>query len=286
MPHKHTVILYHADCPDGFGGAYAAWKKFGPDAEYVPADHHALPEIEWQGKDVYLVDMCYPLPRMEELLARARSVTVLDHHLGVRDVVERIPAHVFDEKRSGSVIAWEYFHPHTPIPVLLSYVQDGDLYTFALPHARAFLAYCYVQPFTFEAWEKLVARMEDAGEREKIRARGEAYVEYDQVLKRQIADKAWLVSFESREVLAVDAPRFFASDVGHLLSERKPPLGIVIRIKRDGVRVSLRGDGSVDVSAIARKYGGNGHPNAAAFVVPLGAPLPFIAVHHHEDPRD
>ena len=86
-------------------------------------------------------------------------------------------------------------------------------------------------------------------------------------------------------MLAVDAPRFFASDVGHTLARHKPPLGLVVRVKRDGIRVSLRGDGSVDVAAIARKYGGNGHPNSAAFIVPLGAPLPFHAIHHHENPR-
>src|SRR3989338_9515798 len=34
-----TAILYHANCPDGFGGAYAAWKKFGDSAEYIPVKH-------------------------------------------------------------------------------------------------------------------------------------------------------------------------------------------------------------------------------------------------------
>ena len=285
MAHKQTVIFYHADCPDGFGGAYSAWKKFGNDAEYVPSDQHAIPEVELDGKDVCLIDLCYPMNLMEKLLARARSVTVLDHHLGVRDVVEKMPSHVFDEKRSGATIAWSYFHPDMPVPTLLRYVQDGDLYTFSLPDSRAYLSYLYIQPFTFESWDALAARMEDEKERATIRERGSAYREFDQALKRQLADKAWLVSFEGREVLAVDAPRFFASDVGHLLAERKPPLGIIVRAKRDGIRVSLRGDGSIDVAAIARKYGGNGHPNAAAFIVPLEQPLPFHAVHHHEDSR-
>ena len=25
-------VIYHADCPDGFGAAYAAWKCFGAEA--------------------------------------------------------------------------------------------------------------------------------------------------------------------------------------------------------------------------------------------------------------
>jgi hypothetical protein len=150
-----------------------------------------------------------------------------------------------------------------------------------LPDARAYLAYLYVQPFTFESWDELAARMEDDGERIKIRERGEAYADYGDLLKKQIADKAWLVSFEGHEVLAVDAPSFGVSDIGHMLAERKGPFALLIRFKREGIRVSLRGDGSIDVSAIARKYGGNGHPNAAAFMLPWGTSLPFEAVHHH-----
>jgi bifunctional oligoribonuclease and PAP phosphatase NrnA len=43
--------------------------------------------------------------------------------------------------------------------------------------------------------------------------------------------------------------------------------------ERDGqVKVSLRGKGDVDVSAIARKFGGGGHPNAAGFTT--AGPLP------------
>jgi uncharacterized protein len=281
MSHKHLVIIYHADCPDGFGSAYAAWKKFGDSAEYVPADHHALPEVELDGKDLYLVDICYAMPMMQELLSRARSVTVLDHHRGVRDVAEQMPAHIFDDKRSGATITWSYFHPETSVPTLLQYVQDGDLYTFKLPHAREYLAYLYVQPFTFESWDELRTRMEDESERAKIRERGAAYVEYGDLLKTQVADRAWLVSFEGHEILAVDVPGFFVSDVGHILAERKGPFALLLRMKRDGIRVSLRGDGTIDVSEIARKYGGNGHPNAAAFLLPLGGPLPFTAIHHH-----
>ena len=70
-----------------------------------------------------------------------------------------------------------------------------------------------------------------------------------------------------------------------MLAERKPPFGMVIRAKRDGIRVSLRGDGSIDVAELARRHGGNGHPNAAAFSIPHEAPLPFHAIEHHEHPR-
>ncbi len=286
MPHKKIVVLYHADCPDGFGGAYAAWKKFGDDAEYIPVEHGFPPPDHLAGKEVYLIDFSYPAPVLQKILAEAKSFVVLDHHKGAREAVESVPEHVYDVARSGAVIAWNYFHPDTPVPVFLLYVQEGDLYTFSLPDAQAILAYCYTLPFTFESWGDLVQRMEDPSEVKKIAERGGIYVEYGEALKKQIADRAWLVSFEGHEVLAVDAPRAFGSDVGHALALRKPPFAMVIRVKRDGIRVSLRGDGSIDVAELARRHGGNGHPNAAAFSISHEAPLPFHAVEHHESHRD
>lgn len=283
MSDKKIAVLYHADCPDGFGGAYAAWKKFADGAEYIPVEHGLPPPKHLAGKEVYIIDFSYPAPILQEILASAQSLTVLDHHEGTKEAVESVPQHVYDDKRSGAVIAWQYFHSEASVPMLLTYVQEGDLYLFSIPNLRAVLAYCYTLPFTFENWDALAKRMEDASEVQKIAERGDIYVEYATMLKNQIADRAWLVSFEGHYVLAVDAPRAFGSDVGHMLAKRKPPFAMVIRAKRDGLRVSLRGDGSIDVSELARRHGGNGHPNAAAFSIPHETPLPFKAVEHHEN---
>ena len=45
MAHDNISVLYHADCPDGFGGAYAAWKKFGDTAEYIPVKYGRTPPL-------------------------------------------------------------------------------------------------------------------------------------------------------------------------------------------------------------------------------------------------
>ena len=43
MPLMKTLVLYHANCPDGFGAALAAWKHFGNEAEYVPVQYGKEP---------------------------------------------------------------------------------------------------------------------------------------------------------------------------------------------------------------------------------------------------
>jgi len=88
---ERTLILYHAHCPDGFGGAYAAWKKFGDGAEYLPVKHGNPPPEDLSGAHVYLIDFTYPKDIMDTIVTEATSVIVLDHHLGVKDVVESMP---------------------------------------------------------------------------------------------------------------------------------------------------------------------------------------------------
>lgn len=276
--HRNTVILYHGGCPDGFGAAYAAWKKFGDTAEYIPVKHGRPAPEKLAGRKLYFVDFCYPQEIMDVIVKEAASVTVLDHHLGNRNVVESMPEYVFDEKRSGATIAWAYFHPDAPVPMLLKYVEDGDLYTFKIPDSRAAIAYLYAQPFNFDTWDALSARLENAPEHAALIARGKIYAEHFAILVEQISNKATLVSFEGFECYLATAADMFASDVGNRLATIKPPLGIIVNFHGDVMNVSLRSDPSVDVSAIARKYGGNGHPQASAFRLKWGDPLPWTVL--------
>lgn len=273
--HKDIAILYHGGCPDGFGGAYAAWKKFGATAEYIPVKYgYPVPE-GLENRKLYFVDFCYSTEIMAPIIAKAASVTVLDHHLGNKETVESMPEYVFDEKRSGATIAWGYFHPDTPVPMLLKYVQDGDLYQFKLPDSRAAIAYLYAQPFHFDTWNTLSARLENETEHKAIIEHGNIYAEHFEILVEQIAHKAITVSFEGYECYLTTAANMFTSDVGNRLATLKPPLGIIVNFHGDVLNVSLRSDPSIDVSAIARKYGGNGHPQSAAFRIKWGDPLPW-----------
>ena len=37
---KDIVVIYHDQCRDGLGAAYAAWKKFGDEAGLLPRFYH------------------------------------------------------------------------------------------------------------------------------------------------------------------------------------------------------------------------------------------------------
>lgn len=70
--------------------------------------------------------------------------------------------------------------------------------------------------------------------------------------------------------LMANCPTHLTSDVGHELANQSGTFGLLWSITKDGhCACSLRSNGDYDVSAIAKKFGGGGHKNAAGFEVPI-----------------
>jgi oligoribonuclease NrnB/cAMP/cGMP phosphodiesterase (DHH superfamily) len=214
---------------------------------------------------------------MDEIVARAASVVVLDHHDGVREVVEAMPEFVFDNDRSGATVAWGYFHPGLPVPFFLKLLEDQDLYRHELPETVPLHCYLEVHPFSFELWDELVRTFEDPRTREVFLEKARAYAEYFELLADMAVRKAKLVSFEGHEVYFANCHPFksLKSRVGNALARKHGPFSLVVAAHPNGYGVSIRGDGSVSVANIAQKYGGNGHPNSSGFLIPRGGPFPW-----------
>ncbi len=281
MSDKPIVVIYHKRCPDGFGAAYAAWEKFGDTADYIPAGYgdEALDGLE--GKEVYLLDFCYELPgEMERLAKITKRFVVLDHHQSSKKLVEIAPEHVYDENRSGATIAWDFFHPDTPLPRLMQHLEDGDLYRYALPDTRDIFSYLVVQPDDFVIWDALAKTLEDDTARTQFLIKAAAYTEYFELLAKISIEAAKKVRFEGHECYFSTAMPSITmrSYVGHALYEKLPPIALIVSAHPDGFGVSIRSDGTVDVAAIAAKYGGGGHPVSAGFFIPNGTEVPWVEI--------
>lgn len=282
MPHsQQTVVLYHSGCPDGFGAAYAAWKKFGDSAEYIPVKYGEDVPEGLEGREVYIVDFCYESDEvMQKLADTTTKLVVLDHHESSRGRVEKVSEHVFDANRSGATIAWSYFHPDTPMPRVMQYLEDGDLYQYKLSETRDIFSYLLVLPFEFHAWDEFVLGLEDEAKRTEILKKSRAFTEFFEALAKSSIDHAKKVRFEGYEVyFAVTHPNItMKSYVGNELYTKLPPFALMVTAHPDGFGVSIRGDGSVDVSKIAAKYGGGGHPGSSGFFIPNGSTMPWTEI--------
>lgn len=291
MNDKKIVVLYHGSrCPDGFGGAYAAWKKFGDSAEYIPLSRGEKVPIETvEGKEAYFIDFVYDTPEiMQKFENSASSLTVLDHHLGVRATAESVKNHVFDENRSGAGIAWDYFHPETKRPRLIDLLEDDDLFRFAHADTRPILSYLGLHEFSFELFDETAQLLEDPVQSEALLSKARIFGECFEKLAEVSVESAKMVKFEGYTIAFSTAHPYkpLKSLVGNLLAKKFPPIALVVSAHPNGYGVSIRGDGSVDVSKIAAKYGGNGHPSSSGFLIPREGPFPWELVEEDENPRN
>lgn len=276
---KDTVVIYHGNCTDGFGAAWAAWKKLGDQAEYVPYIHgEKLPE-NISASLIYLLDYIPPKFYLDSLKKEDKRIIMIDHHISNQSSLVNGDEILFDLNHSGSTLAWQYFHPNEKIPVMLKYIEDVDLWKFELPKSNEIFYYLDLFEFNFDIWTKVIDAAENEAVLSEYIKKGELLLKYnDVIVERIIARNRQSVVFEGLEVYAVNASDMFASKIGNKLSILKPPMGIVWHQNKKNLSISLRSDGSVDVSVIAKKYGGGGHKQAAGFEVPLDTPLPWKVI--------
>lgn len=129
---KHIpLVIYHANCWDGFCAAWIARKALGEIEPYPGYYGQSPPNV--RGRDVYLLDFSYPREHMRTILGQARFVVVLDHHKTAQEALnglvdefiqrpdlirtdseanpngQELPFVRFDMERSGGRLAWEYF---------------------------------------------------------------------------------------------------------------------------------------------------------------------------------
>jgi oligoribonuclease NrnB/cAMP/cGMP phosphodiesterase (DHH superfamily) len=276
---KSVVVLYHMNCLDGFGSAWVAWKKFGSQAQYYAVAPHQLPSDAEKiiNADVYVIDSSLSLENINKLHKQKCTVTVLDHHISSEADVKQADDYVFDIKHSGAMLAWNYFFPKTKTPHLITYVEDGDLWNFAYPETDLIRNMLVLQGFDLKKWNTFARNLENSQKRKKILTEGKVVEQYRNELIKQSVEHAYLVHFEGYLVYAInETTEAIRSEVAHKLYEKHPPFAIVWALEKDAFHVSLRSNGSVDVSVLAKKYGGGGHKAASGFLWPAGKPLPWI----------
>lgn len=76
-----ALILYHADCDDGFGAAYAAWLSLGDGAEYQPVYYgDQIPPDRLMGRQVFILDFSFSPVVLRNMARHAVKIVLLDHH--------------------------------------------------------------------------------------------------------------------------------------------------------------------------------------------------------------
>lgn len=272
------ICFFHAGCPDGLGAAWAVRQAWGEQAEYRPRTHDERVDTrELDGVQVVYVDFAPSNDELIELAETAAQIVVLDHHVSSRDRIQADPAVAnaiegrghcihFDLEHSGAVLAWHYFSPDEPVPDLLRYVEDQDVWAWKLPRSQEVNAAIGSYPLDFETWDELARTPA-----EELARQGEPIVRSNRTEVHRALHAATCLWLDGQRVEAVNATTNRAS-IGHELAKRAAygrPWGCVYRVTGDRVTATLYSIGDVDVSQLASRLGGGGHRNAAGFSVPL-----------------
>jgi hypothetical protein len=254
------------------------WRAWGSRGRYLPRVHgDPLDAASHDGDHVVFVDIA-PSPRHAvELGELAGELVVLDHHLTAREMYAREPSLIpsladrghrvrFDLDHSGAVLAWLHFHGEEPVPPLLAYVEDQDLWSWKLPASEAVNAAIGSYPRELEAWDALARRSV-----EELAAEGEPILRAQRIEVERSLRFAHPIRVGELRVEAVNALQH-RSHVGHELAKRAAwgsPVGVAYRVVGTRVDVSIYSIGDFDVAQVAARFQGGGHRNASGFSVDL-----------------
>ena len=260
------LVIYHADCVDGFTAAWAAWRYLRGAAAYLPT-HHGDPPPDVTGHEVYLLDFAYRRDITLELARHAAQLLVLDHHKTALEELGDLPFACLDMEQSGAGLAWRHFHPEAPVPRLVLAVEDGDLWRHELPDTRAIYLRLQFEPRTFRNWERIAALTATDAGFEAFAQEGRVLQEEREFQVERMLLKRYEVVLEGERGLAAEAPPSLRSELGHRLAQLCGTFGLVWYPRAGSYHVSLRSIGDYDVERLARRFGGGGHRNAAGFTV-------------------
>lgn len=280
---KHLCI-YHANCADGFGAAWAVRAALGDSVEFYPGTYQSPPP-DVCGRTVILVDFSYKRPVLDQMARDAQSILILDHHKSAAEDLAGLPEPPplgpdmrgwmpesgvfarFDMAHSGARLAWDHFHAAPP-PRLIAHIEDRDLWRFSLPGTREIQAAIFSHPYDFHAWDELMCSFDFAGD--SILLREGAAIE-----RKHHKDVAELVQVCRRrmniggyDVWVASLPYTLASDAAHLMANGEPFSGCYWDTSEYRIFGLRSNDDGIDVAEVAVRYGGGGHRNAAGFSVP------------------
>ena len=282
------LVIYHGrSCPDGFAAALAAKLFYGDAAQYLGLDHGDvksladLPPVA--GRAVYILDFSFAEDILRGIDAQAAKLVLLDHHQSAAEKLTGFACRCgvvhFDLDKSGARLAWEFFFPDAPVPDLVRFVEDRDIWTWQYPDSAAYLAALDMEPFDFDRWAQIAAF--DATTQAEFMGRGQAMDDKLTKLATDIAQDAQPVVFNGVAGLMVNAPGVFHSLVGEMLSTKNGTFALMWHATANEqggmVKVGLRSQRGFDCIPLASSMGGGGHAQACGFKMPAARLAELLA---------
>lgn len=274
---KFDLCIYHGNCTDGFGAACSVHKFHNGNIQFHGESNFSNPPPDVTGLDVVIVDFSYKRNVLIEMAGKAKSIVILDHHAtAINDLVD-LPKNcttVFDLKRSGALITYEYFFPNTRVPKVIQQISDRDLFTFKIRGSEEVHLALYSLGYEFSKWMPYLFPSNpshDVARSSSLMQTGTPILRKHKIDVREYCNHASIWDIDGYDVPVISTMYTHGTDTCALLCKGHP-FAMYFYFSGDSLVMGFRSDKtstkSVDVAKLAQKLGGGGHVSASGCRLP------------------
>lgn len=276
------IVFHHSKDLDGWSSGAICKLKY-PEAILIGWDYaDSIPDFQQcRGHEVILIDITFPLDKINELSSIATTVVVIDHHISFKKEFDAMYSnyedapfdYIYKNGIAACEIGWEYFFPDIPVPPAISLLGKYDTWRgFGThPWSEEILPFQYYMRLvctSADTFPHLMFILEQDSEHisEAIQT-GKFIVDYQEQQDAVACERSGFEAMLNGYLVVALNTRSFSSNT--MKSVYNPEVhSMMVGFEFTGTKwtVSLRSDKDyVDVSVIAKSRGGGGHKAAAGF---------------------
>jgi oligoribonuclease NrnB/cAMP/cGMP phosphodiesterase (DHH superfamily) len=270
-----TICFHHNDEDGRASGAIVRY-ALGRNVQLFDADYDDR-TIPWDlisnTSRIIVVDFSFPRQDMQRMAA-GREFIWIDHHKSalteLSDAAKDWPG-IRDLSEAACVLTWNYFFPGRPVPRAIILIGDRDIWRWAEEDTGAFGEGLHVRDTRADndaLWVPLLE--EHPAMMKKIVNEGRRLREIRLAeIEEMLEQRGFEVEFEGHRTLVINASG--NGDLGQRGRDLGYELIYCYEDQMQGNKLTTNVtlfSRQADVSAIARRYGGGGHANAAGFSFP------------------
>ena len=280
------LVVTHRNCMDGTGSVLAValalhidykdlevmWMQYGDEATELISKS--------RDRHVIITDVSFIPEVMTAIENVSKSIILIDHHKTSMELyMDKYYACIY-KNYSGAGLTYRALCAYrddkeiddVAVPILLEYIEDHDLYNHTLKHSVEIAA--ALELYSKDDLEAIESHMHDV---DALMEAGKVVSKYkdreatnfvDTILSK--LDKPGSMKTLDGYKVPIINDKVFRNEVGEKIGMIYP-FGIMFVVAGDKFIFSLRANVAnpdhADVEVIAKKFGGGGHAEAAAFAV-------------------
>jgi oligoribonuclease NrnB/cAMP/cGMP phosphodiesterase (DHH superfamily) len=253
-----TICLHHNDT-DGRASAAIIRYALGNDIWFYEMDYGDLVPLE----KIIITDNI--------IIATYHHLTWIDHHKSAIEELNDISEAwlgIRDTSKAACVLTWQYFFPDRPIPQAIRLIGDRDIWKWSFIDTGAFNEGLYqldTRPMNDDLWIPLIE--DDPETLEKILKNGRILREARlKTIRRTLLSRGFAVDLDGYKTFVINIHG--SGDIGQQVRNMGYEIAYCYSDNYLNSElttyVTLYSD-KVDVSEIAKRFGGGGHSGAAGF---------------------